>query len=113
MNDKGFGVRKLNIVAGEGGITPIIQSPNAIQLNGYQVNVSNDFYVNGQYISDVIINEQFDVGIGSTQPKGKLDVAGDAYVGINTSRGVILTSPNGIQYRLIVDDAGNLSTVAI
>ena len=27
--------------------------------------------------------------------------------------GVILTSPNGTQYRLIVDDSGNLSATAV
>jgi hypothetical protein len=53
------------------------------------------------------------VGIGTTNPQYKLDVGGDVKVGINTSQGVILTSPNGTQYRLIVDDSGVLSTVAI
>lgn len=39
--------------------------------------------------------------------------SGNVRVGVNTSSGVILTSPNGTQYRLIVDDAGALSTVAV
>ena len=37
----------------------------------------------------------------------------DVYVGINTDRGVVLTSSNGTAYRLIVSDAGALSAVAI
>lgn len=37
----------------------------------------------------------------------------DVRVGVNTSSGIILTSPNGTQYRLIVSDAGVLSTVAV
>ena len=54
------------------------------------------------------------VGIGTTNPTSKLTVrGGDISVGVNTSHGVILTSPNGTQYRLIVDDSGNLSTVLV
>lgn len=53
------------------------------------------------------------VGINSTSPTKILDVIGDIKVGINTSQGVILTSPNGTQFRLIIDDSGTLSTVAI
>ena len=37
----------------------------------------------------------------------------DVNVGIDTSTGIILTSPNGTQYRLIVDNSGNLSTTTI
>jgi hypothetical protein len=54
------------------------------------------------------------VGIGTTNPLAKLDVrGGDVIVGVNTSNGVILTSPNGTKYRLIVDDVGVLSTVLV
>ena len=53
------------------------------------------------------------VGIGTTNPTSKLHVVGDVKVGVNTSQGVILTSPNGTQYRLIVNDSGVLSTVAV
>jgi len=53
------------------------------------------------------------IGINSTSPSRTVDVVGDVKVGINTSQGIILTSPNGTQYRLIVDDTGTLSTVAI
>jgi len=65
------------------------------------------------------------VGIGTTNPTSALTVLGnvtisgvstfssDVKVGIDTSAGVILTSPNGTQYRLIVDNSGNLSTVAV
>lgn len=58
-------------------------------------------------------SSNIDVGIGTTNPQTKLDVRGDVKVGIDTSEGVILTSPNGTQYRLIVDDSGNLSTVSV
>lgn len=54
------------------------------------------------------------VGIGSTVPQTKLDVVGgDIKVGVNTSNGIILTSPNGTKYRLYVDDSGVLSTTAV
>ena len=39
--------------------------------------------------------------------------SGNVRVGVNTSSGVILTSPNGTQYLLIVDDGGSLSTVLV
>ena len=38
---------------------------------------------------------------------------GDLKVGSGQSQGVVLTSPNGTQYRLVVSDAGVLSTVAV
>jgi hypothetical protein len=54
------------------------------------------------------------VGIGTTIPVSKLSVVGgDASVGINTSQGVILTSPNGTRYRLFVENDGTLKTVAV
>lgn len=54
------------------------------------------------------------VGIGTTNPTSKLTVyGGDIRVGINTSEGVILTSPNGSKFRLIVDNSGALSTILV
>jgi hypothetical protein len=53
------------------------------------------------------------VGIGTTNATSALTVIGDVKVGVNTSTGIILTSPGGTQYRLIVNDSGNLSTVAV
>ena len=42
-----------------------------------------------------------------------INTTSDVNVGIDTTTGVVLTSPNGTRFRLFVDDAGNLSTVAI
>ena len=39
--------------------------------------------------------------------------ANDLAVGVSTSRGVILTSPNGTKYRLHVSDAGVVNTVLV
>jgi len=59
-------------------------------------------------------NSSGNVGLGTTNPTSTLTVrGGDISVGINTSQGVILTSPNGTQYRLIVADNGTLSTVSV
>ena len=53
------------------------------------------------------------VGIGTTNPSYTLDVFGNARVGINTSQGVILTSPNGTKYQLFVENNGTLKTIAV
>ena len=50
---------------------------------------------------------------GGLNVSGISTLQGDVRVGIDTSQGVILTSPNGTQYRLIVSDAGVLSTTAV
>lgn len=59
------------------------------------------------------ISTQRNVGIGTTNPTSTLTVDGDAKIGIDTSQGVILTSPNGTQYRLIVENTGTLTTIAV
>jgi hypothetical protein len=53
------------------------------------------------------------VGFGTTNPTQKVDVAGSVKVGINTSQGVILTSPNGTKYRLFVENDGTLKTALV
>ena len=44
---------------------------------------------------------------------GNLTITGDAKVGTSQSAGVILTSPDSTEYRLIVANGGALSTSAV
>jgi hypothetical protein len=65
------------------------------------------------------------IGIGTTTASSALTISGDVSVsgvttcasdvnvGIDTSSGLVLTSPNGTQYRLIVANDGTLSTTAV
>ena len=53
------------------------------------------------------------VGIGTINPQAKLDVVGDIKVGINTSQGLILTSPNGTQFRLSINNSGNIISTPV
>ena len=53
------------------------------------------------------------VGIGTSSPSKLFHVDGDAKVGSSQSAGVILTSPDGTEYRLIVANGGALSTSAV
>ena len=65
--------------------------------------------------------DRFNVGFGTYIPRrdsansiNGMDIRdADLYVGIGNTRGVVLTSPNGTAYRLVVDDSGNLSTTAV
>ena len=64
--------------------TPTIDSPNNLNINAINVAISTD-----------------------------VTVGRNIFAGINTSTGLILTSPNGSKYRLVVDNSGNLSTVLV
>ena len=79
--------------------------------------------INGDVL-ELVAYKAYDVGnvtnaTANFQVGQQLSVTGistcksDVYVGINTDRGVVLTSSNGTAYRLIVSDAGALSAVAI
>ena len=110
------------------GITTVNNNLNVngnIQFSGSLLGYVNDVNSTGvSTFNNIIINTSLDafqgtatfgtVGIGTTNPTDKLTVRnGDISVGTNNSHGVILTSPNGTRYRLIVNNAGALSTVAL
>lgn len=56
------------------------------------------------------IHTTSNVGIGTTNASHRLTVSGNSRIGVNTSQGVILTSANGTQYRLFVENNGSLKT---
>ena len=67
--------------------------------------------------TDTETTTQTNVGIGTATlslPSSKLEVfGGDVRVGVNTSEGLVMTSPNGTTYRLIVNDDGTLTTASL
>ena len=112
MADKDFGVKRINLIGASG--TPTILSPNNLNINASVVSISTDVNIGGQVVSNLRINSNYSVGIGSTLPQNKLDVlGGDVKVGVDTSHGIILTSPNGTKYRLIVQNTGILTTTVV
>ena len=101
------------------GTTVVSIGTSQVGIGTTTLNVSeeNDISLSfGNIVNDrvFVIDDNKSVGIGTINPTSKLTVrGGDVSVGINTSNGLVLTSPNGTQYRLIVDDAGALSTVLV
>ena len=80
----------------------LIGSTSVTGTTSQPLQVSGGAYVSGN------------VGIGTTNPTSKLQViGGDIMVGIDTSQGIILTSPNGTKFRLIVSNSGSLSAVLV
>ncbi len=77
------------------------------------VNVTNGLNV-GTSGTVITTTSTGSVGIGTTNPTSKITVrGGDISVGIDTSQGLILTSPNGTQYRLFIENDGTLKTIAV
>ena len=102
----------LNLATGSSGVgttKTINLGTNGLSGSFTQINIGPTAGV-----GTITINSGTNVGIGTTIPVSKLEVqGGDIKVGVNTSQGLILTSPNGTKYRLIVNDAGSLSTVSL
>ena len=112
MANKSFGIKELNLIGSSGA--PVIESPTSLSIYATTVAISTDVSIGGKVTSNVIIGNGYSVGIGTTNPTSKLEVQnGDIKVGVNTSQGLILTSPNGTKFRVIVDNAGVLSTVSL
>jgi len=85
------------------GLTTAATSGDILELVAYKAfNVGN------------VTNATLDFQVGSQLTVSGLSTCkSDVYVGINTDRGVVLTSPNGTAYRLIVSNAGALTAVAV
>jgi hypothetical protein len=99
MADKKFGVKQIDLIGASG--TPTLASPNNLNIEAIEVSINNDLSISG-----IVTTNQLGVSGIST-------FSADVKVGINTSVGLVLTSPNGTQYRLIVDNSGTLSTVTV
>ena len=111
MADKDFGVKRINLISSSG--TSKVTSPTTLNLNAPTVAISTVVTVGGKVQSDIIVGTGYSVGIGSTQPTVNLDINGDARVGVDTSKGLILTDSTGTQYRVGVNTDGTLFTVSI
>jgi hypothetical protein len=102
-----------SIVGNDNGVTSINFIGAAVTAVGSGAGVT--VYVENYWESTSVgINTLSNVGIGTTNPTSALTVrGGDISVGVNTSSGLILTSPNGTQYRIIVANDGSLSTTIV
>ena len=61
----------------------------------------------------IVGNENFNVGVGVTDPTSKLTVGGDIKAGTTASQGIILTDANGVAWRLTINTNGTLTTSAV
>jgi hypothetical protein len=101
-----------------GIVTSIVAGTN-VTISGstgqVTINASGVGGTSTQWVTTVAgIHTLSNVGVGTTNPTDKLTVRnGDVSVGVSTSHGIILTSPNGTRFRLIVANNGTLSTVAV
>lgn len=93
----------------------LIQGAVKINANFQEIynNLGNGTNLSTWITNQVGIYTSSNIGIGTTNPSSKLQVIGDISVGVNTSQGVILTSPNGTKYKLFVNDSGTLGTISV
>jgi hypothetical protein len=111
------GIGDLTLSAPTSGGDVIIKagnfSPTAINCVG---NAQVELYNNGSKKFETLGTGVTVTGTTFTNQlnvSGVSTFSGNVRVGVDTSTGVILTSPNGTQYRLIVADNGTLNTVAV
>ena len=106
---------QIRLLAGGKGILTVTESSiDSVVINDGSNNC--DFRVEGINDENLIFSDGGTdrVGIGSAIPRSKLDVVGgDIYVGYGQTTGLVLTSPNGTKYRLVVANDGTLSTTAV
>lgn len=103
-----IGIGGSTLIATSDGIIAIGTDFTEYELEIYEKNINindSNLYLTGNLTS---------IGIGTTNPSAKIHVVnGDIQIGINTSDGLVLVSPNGTRFRLIVSDSGILSTVQL
>lgn len=97
---------------------PSFNAMTAIRAGGNGFSVVADstagsirFYtsdIEDQIFERARINPRGNMGVGTDDPKAKVHVkGGDVYVE-DPGRGIVLTSPNGQQWRITIDNTGNL-----
>ena len=106
---------------------PQIKVGAAVTIGAYGLNISGGVHINTAGIATaqrVIIGaavtaadsglDALNVNVGTALTVvGVSTFSGQVNVGVDTSVGVIMTASNGTRYRLIVEDDGSLSTVAL
>ncbi len=96
-----------SVVSGFGDFAQFRTSGAGIVLQAANANGIIRFQ-SGGVTDKMVINATGNVGVGTTIPKAKIEVAnGDVYLNDST-KGIILTSPNGNCWRVTVDNTGNL-----
>jgi hypothetical protein len=103
---KSKGIKTLDIYAYTDNISGISTATN--------IDLHYGLYVQQPSGSNIVsLTKSGNVGLGTTNPTVKLEVNGSVRVGVDTSAGVILTSPNGTKYQLFVENDGTLKTVSV
>lgn len=98
------------------GITSYTEGKNVLDVIGNALitgitTINNNLTVDSGTLYVDSVNNR--VGVGTVSPTTSLDVSGDIKVGVNTSQGLIMTSPNGTKYRLFIGDSGELLTTLV
>ena len=105
------GTIQLNCSANSHGVK--IKSPPHSAAATYTLTLP-DTVINGQFLkTDASGNLSWGGIITGLEVSGVSTFTSDINVGVSTAAGLILTSPNGTRYRLIVANDGTLSTTAV
>ena len=108
ITSAGAGILDAIVVFDEGALIGTSGTVTALDFRGNNVTAIG---TPGSFIGTITVSDTptFD----SLSVTGVSTFSGNVFVGIDTSVGVVLRSPNGTSYRLTVDDSGVLSTVAV
>lgn len=81
--------------------------------NGSFVNNRNLFGWENYTESKMVLSVEGNLGVGTTNPGAKIQIAdGDIFIE-DINKGVIMKSPNGMCWRMTIDDTGNMVTTQV